>query len=330
MDKILLAEYQKRKYRVYTNEDSSSNSNITNNCNQSNDEYIEKQYDYHQLQINYLANKVNILENELKNSVMANNHIVNELNNIYDLIENNIVNKKQCECTFSKGCIMFSDTSKIHTFAIDFDIDMIFCTMIAGGGAGGLGHIKNHYYYSGGGGGAGACYIKKPIKVRKGNILKIKVGAGGSLNSGQHGEDSWIEIGEQIILVKGGENGNPTINYEGQVNGGKGGNNDYEICSGRDGNPGQISIPSNISAIGGNGANSIFFNGGQGGGNYFNNGGSGGNINYIIGIDGSYGSGGGGSCPSSKIDLNNKLSGNGGNGFVLLEWCCSNSLSEQN
>ena len=257
---------------------------------------------------------------------------LSEIENIYDLIninneciENVNMEKVSC-CPFRK---VYTDTTKIHKFIIDMEIDLMFVTIIGGGGAGGIGYIKNMYYYSGGGGGASACFIKKPIEVKKGSILKIKVGKGGNINCCRDGEDSFVEIltcdnNKNIVCVEGGKNGKSSLCFDGKVDGGKGGKNSYNKCfDGKDGKNGSISIPSQFLCYGGMGGNSHFYLGGDGGGSYFSlggNGGNGGNSANIIGCDGKYGSGGGGSAPKCNIDKNEKLSGDGGDGIVIIEW----------
>ena len=304
--------------------------------------------------------------------------IIGELDNLYLLLEANYDNIEKLSqavnnnANNANNCIncnrlFYTCPNKIHKLVIDKDINLIFITIIGAGGAGGMGCVKDMYYYSGGGGGAGSCYIKKPVEVRNGTILNIKVGKGGTIKDNLDGEDSYVEVNNlytdnAIVVAQGGKNGclsytNALCCMDGTcenihiVCGGSGGkNNTCVTCfDGCDGDPGQISVPSQFAANGGNGGTSHFYNGGNGGGNYFNSGGIGGNYlnlnnnviitnpndpvypvnpvypinvdDIIVGKDGKYGSGGGGSAPRLNIDINAKLSGDGGNGFVMIEWC---------
>lgn len=310
--------------------------------------------------------------------------IITELDNLYLIFEDHDDKvEKISDCikngisTANYGRMVYTDTSKIHNLIIDADIEMLFLTIVAGGGAGGIGFVKDMYYFSGGGGGAGACYIKKPIKASKNTLLKIKVGKGGYLkgcHKSEHGEDSFVEIFHpqlsctsctsctssdsysntihccdchnqrcELILTKGGKNAHPNNNQVScylnnnndidmccvEISGGKGGVNDFKCFDGDDGGDGCVSVPSQFAASGGNGGCSCIYEGGCGGGNYFNNGGAGGNYLsssdrsgcMIIGSDGKFGSGGGGSAPKINIDFKKKLSGYGGDGIVIIEWC---------
>ncbi|CAH6421090.1 Hypothetical protein KVN_LOCUS130 [uncultured virus] len=212
----------------------------------------------------------------------------------------------------------FINTDTIYKFLIPVNVKNIFLTMIGGGGAGGIGYVQNYYYYSGGGGGAGAYLIKKPIAVNGGEIVSLKVGKGGIATQNE-GEESYIIIIlgniQNKYSIEGGKNGNPsTIFRDNFLNGGSGGISGYSsIQDGESGYDGEVNLPSQPNANGGNGANSYFGKGGTGG--YFNEE----NIISLIGKDGSYGSGGGGSSPRTNFDLNSKLSGNGGDGFILIE-----------
>lgn len=147
--------------------------------------------------------------------------------------------------------------------------------------------------------------------------------------------------GQRInIVAEGGKHGHPNINlfnYELDVSGGAGGVN--LLCtslSGGNGQDGVITYPSQLQTSGGDGGNSYFNQGGTGGGcedecdscyvdsssstssnsQYYN----------ITGCDGFYGSGGGGSIPlpkatlEKKINNEEKLCGNGGDGFIIIEF----------
>jgi len=286
-------------------------------------------------QINSLKTNYLELVNKGKKDNTRYEQIVDELNNLYELIGNNSSNSSPVQYyDISPAKTIFTCTNQIHQIVIDKDIDFIFVTIIAGGGAGGIGFIRNMYYYSGGGGGAGSCFIKKPVSVKKNYTLRIKVGKGGDIMQNKNGEHSYVKVYNQCgkceykVFVSGGKNGYPsysmiTSNVEHvSVCGGYGGENCNSCFSGNNGCDGKISIPSQFVSSGGNGACSHFYEGGDGGGNYFNCGGSGGVYSdKICGQDGKYGSGGGGSAPKMNINPHTQNSGNGGDGMVMIEWC---------
>ncbi len=282
-----------------------------------------------------------------------------EYSNKFDELKRTILEK----CSFDINMLMpnptnicFTDTNKIHQYIIPEKINLIFVTIVGGGGAGGIGYCSNQYFYSGGGGGAGACIIKKPIKVEPNLILYIKVGEGGNSKDRKHGESSYIRFcfksNDNRIKAKGGKNGYPQLkdgcDLDLKVDGGEGGELCYPFLSGNngedgkmiptknyhnnkcykktdynfpgtDGCDGEISFPSGPTSCPGSGGCSVFYDGGCGGTNYFSDGGKCGNNYNSIGYDGSYGSGGGGSCPKYKLDFCKKLSGNGGDGIIIIE-----------
>jgi hypothetical protein len=312
--------------------------NIKNDCNKNEDknknnvditkllngidETFYDNVDYLQQQINMINESYNEIKNELLNNNTNTNTNVNV--NYNELIDN--MNEKidniECICVNSDSKKqVFVDTNLIHTIIIPKNIDFIYLTMVAGGGAGGIGHINNMFYYSGGGGGSGAALINKPIMVEEGDIINIKVGKGSDIRNDIKGENSYIEIiNKGIITVSGGENGYPSLTKCANISGGKGGESHLCMLKGCDGKNGITSLPSFASAIGGNGGSSIFFEGGKGGGSYFDEGGCGGSIGNLIGKDGHHGSGGGGSCPKTNINMDMYVSGNGGDGIVIIEW----------
>lgn len=282
--------------------------------------------------IDYIQEQLNIIKKSYldiyKKTQIDNKRyelLFNEVQHINDTINNNIYNFVNCvpnQCYSSH--IMFHSTDKTHIFPIDSKcIKVVYITAIAGGGAGGCGLIKNMFYYSGGGGGSGASIIKKPLIITNDIVLKITIGKGGVLGK-YNGTNTIIEIidncnGSEFIILNGGLNGNPINDDENiDLKGGNGGLSDYCILIGQNGQDGCMTIPSQPLCNGGNGGCSLLSKGGNGGGNFFNNGGVGGDQINFIGLDGKYGSGGGGSCPS--INKGDKLSGNGGDGIVIIEW----------
>ena len=222
--------------------------------------------------------------------------------------------------------LFFADTDKTHKFVIDKDICIIFITAVAGGGAGGVGCIDGLKNISGGGGGSGASIIKKPVVVDIGATISITIGKGGSSNTCEHGQNTTIKImtckgQKEVICLDGGKNGHPyAVDDIKFTEGGNGGKSCIELMQGKKGDSGIISYPSQMCSNGGNGGGSHFYDGGKGASNVFDCGGKGGTSFKGIGENGKFGSGGGGSSPKMRIDLKKKLSGNGGSGFVLIEW----------
>lgn len=229
-----------------------------------------------------------------------------------------VVDYTKCSYGYSK---IYTEIDKLHRVGIMKNISKLFITLVGAGGAGGLGYISNNYYYSGGGGGSGAYARRIPIDVVPGHIVHINIGKGGDLSKNLDGEESYIEIvnnGGHVmkkISVNGGKNGHPRSQDDTSIEGGDPGVNIGAIYrNGDKGNSGSITLPSQSNVFGGNGADSGFANGGLGGGHLIDN-----NIEFI-GMDGSFGSGGGGSAPRTNIDLTQKLSGNGGDGYIMIEF----------
>lgn len=242
------------------------------------------------------------------------------------------VENRPIECPCPSKQVMITDPTKPTLWQPPCnETKMLFVTMVGGGGAGGVGIASNFYFYGGGGGGAGACLIKKPIELRPRAMVYISVGKGGTSDPGGycHGGETIIEIRyngitEIRLIVAGGANGSPTKDSSGpgiSTSGGTGGSSaTVSIFAGANGENGTVSIPSQAFAQSGSGGASALASGGRGGGNYISPGGNGGNESDVCGQDGNYGSGGGGSCPRHNLDGVVKLSGNGGNGMVLIEF----------
>lgn len=292
--------------------------------NKCKNEKIDKCDDFLQQQINYLNCKIEKLTKKSEEDKIKYNSTINQINNMYDLIDNgvnllNINNGDCCKCGTE-----FYETGKTHQYIAKCD-GIIYITAVGGGGSGGIGKVSENgtTYYSGGGGGSGACIIKRPYSVVAGAIISVTIGHGGDAKMDKHGQDTVITITSggktETIIVCGGSNGNPNcVNGDDCVNGGIGGKSDVPLFSGSNGQDGLISIPSMPSVIGGNGGGSIFYSGGQGGSNYFGNGGNGGNSSNLSGSDGRFGSGGGGSIPIFNPDAN-KLCGCGGSGLCIID-----------
>jgi hypothetical protein len=312
---------------------------------------LDRVDDKHDLHTDLLQNQINLIQkgyleviNRLTNKKNNNQSvIINQINQINDTLDSILLNGTNnhncnkyddCADVCGKCRIVYTDTTTQHIFIVKPKIKYIYITAVGGGGAGGVGCIKGMFYYSGGGGGAGACIMHRPIEVVEGTIITIKVGAGGSACDGTEGGDTVITIKHpnhctQTIIVKGGKNGHPLLNfcqngettkpptttdqhtttsatpseencdcscdYDNIVSGGLGGCSSTSVLSGSNGLNGNISIPSYISTNSGCGGNSVFYKGGCGGGNMFANGGCGGCIDNLSPIEYM-------SCPRNTIN----------------------------
>jgi len=194
---------------------------------------------------------------------------------------------------------------------------------VGGGGAGGVGMIQGLSYYSGGGGASGAAVMRQTVNVITGDEIHIHVGKGGSSVSNTNGTDTMIvqkreNVDIRKYIARGGTNGFPrpvsidrTRDLEDEevsTAGGTGGESTINTTlSGTDGEDGLLSNPSFEPTTGGSGGSSFYSDGGEGG-----------DESNTLGGDGTSGSGGGGSVPITR--LGTKLSGDGGDGFVLVEF----------
>ncbi|QKF94564.1 hypothetical protein QKU48_gp1106 [Fadolivirus algeromassiliense] len=255
---------------------------------------------------------------DIGNTIFSKLPVYYELDDLTKSLDKPIIDYTRCSYGYSKT---YNEVNKIHRISVLKNINKIFVTLIGGGGAGGLGYITNNYYYSGGGGGSGAYARRIPLKVSQGHFIIIKVGKGGDLSKNMDGSDSSIEIvnnGGHVlhkIIANGGKNAHPLSQDDISVKGGAAGiNTGAYFRNGTSGNDGSVSLPSQTNVYGGDGADSGFASGGLGGGKIIGD-----DVDFI-GSDGSYGSGGGGSAPRTNIDSNGKLSGNGGDGFIMIEF----------
>ena len=306
--------------------------------------------EYYKMQIDDLTNKYFELVESKKCADERYKQILNELNYLYKLIEN----KSSCDTSSSSYIPMCSPVCNQPTInqqpiiysvptgkedeiiVTDPNAKFAIVNMVGGGGAGGIGYVNNQYYYGGGGGGGAASLVSKPIPVTVNTIITIYIGKGGSQVTGQDGEASYaiFKYPDNKILtfkVNGGMNGHPLLSeiinlstprslnthsrdiqlQDMSVDGG--GCGMTTVWAGIQGQPGIdgiITIPSQIPAIGSPGGASAFGEGGLGGMN---------NYDHIIGQNGTYGSGGGGSAPQLVIDETN-VSGNGGDGLVTISF----------
>lgn len=308
------------------------------------DDKLDYQTDVLQHQINLINECYTDIIDDLTNKKKSTEIIINEINHINDTLEELITSccvdhnhRCDCEKTCESRKIIYTDPNHTHIFVVKPGIKFIFITAVGGGGAGGLGIIKDMYYYSGGGGGSGASIINKPISVVDGTILYITVGKGGDILSDMHGGETIIKITYpnssiiETIVVDSGKNGNPSCSDCDtkqilNVDGGAQGNGVSCLVSGNNGVNGNVSVPSFLALNAGSGGDSVMYAGGQGAGNTFADGGEGGHVlmnsslNNMIGKPGKYGSGGGGSAAKSSIDKTQIASGCGGDGLVIVEW----------
>lgn len=214
------------------------------------------------------------------------------------------------------------------SYTIPANIACITITISGGGGSGGSGTIKNGIFYGGGGGGAGGACLKKPICIANPNnepvVVKTIIGKGGNPLS-PDGENTIVNVyvGSKIIfkhIAHGGKRGGHT---DSNNKGGKGGScSTNEMFGGYDGLQGSVSLSGVGKVFGGRGGNSAFEEGGLGGNqtNPFKTETEDGhecktNDCNPQGMNGSMGSGGGGSVPG----IDPLLIGLGGDGFVIIE-----------
>ena len=295
---------------IYFDDDKTNNKQTTNTyIFQNNNDVLKNKISNIESKISVLDNKISSLENKIKSDIADIIDKILSLDNKISSIGN------------SSKTHLYNYTGTTQTMVIDENTNIIYITGIAGGGAGGIGFIKDTYYCSGAGGGAGACIINKPLLVSPKTIIKINVGRGGSQMDQLDGQPTIIEIicpdqKTEYIVINGGCTMQDIIdkninmdNILNKISGGKGGISQLSsIFNGANGQDGYISLPSQQLSVGGVGGSSIMSVGK-----------SEGDTNNIIGKNGQYGSGGCGSNPLYNIPINQLVSGNGGNGVVLIE-----------
>lgn len=272
-----------------------------------------------QTQIDDIKSRLDSLNNSIGFSDTRYKQILADLDNTHLLLETGlswdsplgqIINSDIANIV----CLNYINPTKVYRYTINRPINIIYVTMIGGGGAGGIGHLDG-YYYSGGGGGAGACFFRKPFPIVKGCVLNITVGMGGDISKNEHGQPSYIEIiypdgNNKTLSVEGGKNGKSDNTLNTDVSGGHGGKSEFvSIYDGNKGENGQQGLPSFASVYGGKGGSSMLSHGGKGG-----------TEDNLIGIDGIFGGGGGGSVPRILTNMKGKLSGNGGSGLIIIEF----------
>ena len=189
-------------------------------------------------------------------------------------------------------------------------LHIVLVTAAGGGGAGGLGSTNGGVYYGGGGGGAGASSMLTPIKLdpTMPTFCTVVIGDGGNSPSANGGDTSIIfnQGGNVVgsIVCHGGTGG-----QAGPVcSGGAGGqHNLHPSTYGLNGGNGTFGVPSLTTVTGGSGGISWFAPGGLGAFTWVVDG-----LPSLIGQNGQFGAGGGGSVPGVT------LTGNGGDGFVAI------------
>ena len=255
--------------------------------------------------------------------------------NFVDGVSGNTTNQI-IDSTTNNRNLFFDDDEDINCiqFTEDQTINLV---LTGGGGAGGIGiydpNSTSTCYVYGGGGSAGET-ISRMINVKAGEEFIINVGKGGISNDDINGGDTIITYTKldgtiEVIRASGGINGNPKMdivetilnqdpddNYDlcsdGIIDGGK--LDDSCVCDPEcnqlcgNGIDGGIAVPS-INVVPGSGGQTIFTG----------IGGAAGQSDNPTGGDGTLGSGGGGSMPLITEINDNKLSGNGGSGYVRID-----------
>lgn len=201
-------------------------------------------------------------------------------------------------------------------------ISVVLISMVGGGGAGGVGFINNGKYYSGGGGGSGEVISRYPVVLNGvGALVKAKCGMGGNFSQ-PNGSASTVEVWPEkdyhkrvVLTASGGLSGGNGINNKGGLGGVSSTSPTFDGSSGISG---QSMTPEEGVVIGGNGANSWYGKGGKGGNSYFVLDSEDNKIMQKNGGPGTNGAGGGGSIPDPS--LSDSTGGDGGNGFILIEY----------
>lgn len=195
-------------------------------------------------------------------------------------------------------------------FTAPVGVTKVYLTLVGGGGAGGG---SNGGANNGGGGGGGAYAIKVPYTVVPGNVYVVVVGTGGVGAVGAQGGDGVASSFDATISVLGGSGGQTT-------NGGAGGIGTGFNASASVSTAGIVGGGYTFS--GGNGAkNGAANNSGAGGGTAFGKGAAG-VTTQTAGIAGMANTGAGGSGAGGVSDGGGttRAGGNGGSGFVLVEY----------
>lgn len=238
----------------------------------------------------------------VSNTLMDNTIVAVTPQNDTTIIDNTVIDIREGLISKTNKTIFATETNDYH---VPLGTKQFYISMVAGGGAGGLGDIKGDLFHSGGGGGAGGCYSRIPVKIENKSPIKLHctIGKGGTRDH-HDGTDTVVQIYVNNILYT-------TLNVIGGKGGGGGTSNDggeggpgLNIFNGN-GEKGTVNLSRHVPK-GGKGGSSIFYNGGKGM-TY--------NIQNKEECNGKWGSGGGGSIPLIENQTNN-----GGDGIVTIEY----------
>lgn len=202
------------------------------------------------------------------------------------------------------------------TWSVPVGVTSITAVCVGGGGGAGGGDSTNE----GAGGGGGGLSFGSNISVNPGDVLYIRVGAGGtgglsynydnassSGTAGNSGESSYIKTGSHsgTALLEGGGGGGGEYGTFTDAIGGTGGTSS-----------GTMRTNGGSGGVGGNGS-STRGGGGGGAGGYTGNGGAGANGGAIAtnGSNGSGGGGGGGGSSSTSVTSSEVVNPGGGVGI---------------
>jgi len=169
-----------------------------------------------------------------KNKKSLDKHIIirtgrhNTINmyNYYNTTSSDTTNTTP-RCPYPQNSLTFSDPNPTKPIIIRFNKSvMIEVDLVAGGGAGGIGHAISNFYFYGGGGGTGQ-HINKRVMVNAGDEWTLSIGAGGSSKNGTCGCDTVISIVRNnngcgccvtpYIIALGGQNGFPNTSGVAQM-----------------------------------------------------------------------------------------------------------------
>ena len=202
----------------------------------------------------------------------------------------------QIESSYGASCISLTVTSITsagsNTWLVPSGVSSIRVLAWGGGGGGGAATTAGR----GGGGGGGAAYAAGNVSVQPNQSISYQVGFGGGSSS----NGSSTVFGENIIVATGGRAGG--------ANGGPGIPGSDSESTGEDTSSG---------AYGGGGTTNGGFGGSSGGGG---GGGGGSRSNCGSGNMGGQKGGGGGGGFKSSSGCSNQNGGNGGSGWIELQY----------
>lgn len=222
--------------------------------------------------------------------------------------------QKQIGDAIAKNKQFFTESGSV---TVPDEAKFAIITAVGGGASGGHAVIEADEVIGGCGGGASASILFYPIKLNKSRTINFIVGRGGQ-KPAENGTDTIIKYEDNTLTLHGGQGCTDVHSNMG----GAGGTCDIDpLCNGYSGSSGTETLydkknKDNEPAFGGTGGSSRFHMGGIGGLKAFVMSENNKLVPSLKGLDGEFGSGGGGSSPGISKDL----VGKGGNGFVYINF----------